>query len=79
MLHGGQCSRGQVQAWVLNRYCYQSHIPLKDAALLSRAYDRELRREWRKRIEEHDGRGDNEGGIERWLVLAEGVMTINAQ
>ena len=20
MLHGGQCSRGQVQAWALNRY-----------------------------------------------------------
>ena len=73
LLHGGQCTRGQVQAWVLNRYCYQSHIPLKDAALLSRTHDRELRREWRKRIAEHDGGGDNEGGIERWLILAEGV------
>lgn len=73
LLHGGQCDLGQVQAWVLNRYCYQSHIPLKDAALLSRTRDRELRREWRRRIEEHDGDDDNEGGIERWLVLAEGV------
>ena len=73
LLHGGQCSLGQVQAWVLNRYCYQSHIPLKDAALISRTQDRELRREWRRRIEEHDGDGHNEGGIERWLVLAEGV------
>ncbi len=73
LLHGGQCSLGQVQAWVLNRYCYQSHIPLKDAALISRTHDRELRREWRHRIEEHDGDGQNEGGIERWLVLAEGV------
>ena len=84
-LHGGRCTHGQVQAWVLNRYCYQSHIPLKDAALLSRMEDLALRREWRKRIEDHDGsasgegrgeasgEGGNEGGIERWLVLAEGV------
>jgi pyrroloquinoline-quinone synthase len=73
LLHGGQCTRGQVQAWVLNRYYYQSHIPLKDAALISRTEDRALRREWRTRIEEHDGGPGNEGGIERWLVLAEGV------
>ncbi len=73
LLHGGKCSRGQVQAWVLNRFYYQSRIPLKDAALMSRAEDPALRREWRHRIEEHDGGGDNEGGIERWLVLAEAV------
>ena len=73
LLHGGKCTHGQVQAWVLNRYCYQSHIPLKDAALLSRMEDLDLRREWRKRIEDHDGSKGNEGGIERWLVLAEGV------
>ncbi|WP_340117224.1 pyrroloquinoline-quinone synthase PqqC [Pelagibius sp. 7325] len=77
LLHGGRCNHGQVQAWVLNRYCYQSHIPLKDATILSRMEDLELRREWRKRIEDHDGsaqgEGGNEGGIERWLVLAEGV------
>ncbi len=74
LLHGGGCSHGQVQAWVLNRFCYQSHIPMKDAALLSRCEDLELRREWRKRIEDHDGTGGgNEGGIERWLVLAEAV------
>ena len=73
LLHGGKCTHGQVQAWVLNRYCYQSHIPLKDAALLSRMEDLALRREWRKRIEDHDGSEGNEGGIERWLVLAEAV------
>ncbi|MEO1231930.1 MAG: pyrroloquinoline-quinone synthase PqqC [Myxococcota bacterium] len=73
LLHGGKLSRGQVQAWVLNRYCYQSAIPRKDAALLSRIDDHELRREWRRRIIDHDGAKDDEGGIERWLVLAEGV------
>ncbi len=73
LLHGGTCSQGQVQAWVLNRFYYQSRIPLKDAALMSRCEDPDLRREWRHRIEEHDGGPDNPGGIERWLVLAEGV------
>jgi pyrroloquinoline-quinone synthase len=73
LLHGGKLSRGQVQAWVLNRFYYQSRIPLKDAALLSRMEDPALRRAWRKRIEEHDGGPGNEGGIERWLVLADAV------
>ena len=33
MLHGGQMNKGQVQAWALNRYCYQDAVPRKDAAL----------------------------------------------
>ena len=73
LLHGGQCDHGQVQAWVLNRFYYQASIPMKDAALMSRTEDPELRREWRSRMEDHDGAGDNEGGIERWLRLAEAV------
>lgn len=73
LLHGGKLNQGQVQAWVLNRYCYQNAIPRKDAALISRISDVELRREWRRRIEDHDGSGPGEGGIERWLVLAETV------
>ena len=73
LLHGGALNRGQVQAWVLNRYYYQSRIPLKDAALISRAEDPELRRAWRRRIEAHDGREGKAGGLERWLVLADGV------
>lgn len=73
LLHGGKLELGQVQAWVLNRYCYQSAIPRKDAALLSRIDDHEFRREWRRRIIDHDGAKDDQGGIERWLILAEGV------
>lgn len=73
LLHGGKLSQGQVQAWVLNRYCYQSAIPRKDAALIARARDSDFRREWRRRIEDHDGREAGDGGIERWMVLAEGV------
>ena len=73
LLHGGGLDQGQVQAWVLNRYYYQSRIPMKDAALMSRVSDPELRRQWRRRIVDHDGSAPGEGGIARWLVLAEGV------
>ncbi len=73
MLHGGKCDKAQVQAWVINRYYYQTHIPLKDAAFMSRVEDPELRRAWRSRIEDHDGTAENEGGIKRWLRLAEAV------
>ena len=73
MLHNGKCTRTQVQAWVINRYYYQSHIPLKDAAFMSRVDDPALRRAWRSRIEDHDGSDNNEGGINRWLRLAEAV------
>jgi pyrroloquinoline-quinone synthase len=73
LLHGGKLDKGQVQAWALNRYCYQSGVPRKDAALMSRVHDRELRREWVHRILDHDGAEGEEGGIERWLVLTEAL------
>ena len=73
MLHGGKMNFGQVQAWALNRYVYQSAIPRKDAALMAKLEDRELRREWIHRIHDHDGLGDEAGGIERWLRLTDGL------
>ncbi|AKR54822.1 Pyrroloquinoline-quinone synthase [Devosia sp. H5989] len=73
LLHGGKLDKGQVQAWALNRYYYQSSIPIKDAVVLSRFRDRNIRLEWRHRIEDHDGNFDTEGGIERWIKLTEGL------
>ena len=73
LLHGGKLNKGQVQAWALNRYYYQSTIPLKDAVVISRFRDRGIRQEWRHRIEDHDGEPGTEGGIERWLKLTEGL------
>ena len=55
LLHGGKLDKGQVQAWALNRYYYQSSIPIKDAVVISRFRDRATRVEWRHRIEDHDG------------------------
>jgi pyrroloquinoline-quinone synthase len=73
LLHGGKLNKGQVQAWALNRYYYQSTIPIKDAVVISRFRDRGIRLEWRHRIEDHDGDRGTEGGIERWLKLTEGL------
>ena len=73
LLHDGRLNKGQVQAWALNRFCYQAGVPRKDAALMSRAFDRELRREWIHRMLDHDGGGGEEGGIERWLRLTDAL------
>ena len=71
MMHEGKLTRGQLQAWALNRYYYQSRIPIKDATILARSEDAEFRRAWRKRIFDHDGDATHPGGIEKWLRLVE--------
>ena len=73
LLHDGKLNKGQVQAWALNRYVYQAAIPRKDASLIGRCEDRDLRREWLHRITDHDGVGDEQGGIDRWLILTDGL------
>jgi coenzyme PQQ biosynthesis protein C len=73
LLHGGKLNKTQVQAWALNRFYYQAMIPIKDATILSRMEDPELRRIWRQRIVDHDGEHAGDGGIERWLVLTDGL------
>ena len=73
LLHGGKCTKGQVQAWALNRYYYQAMIPVKDASLIARCDDPALRREWRRRLVDHDGESEGDGGIARWLKLTDGL------
>ncbi|MBM0106118.1 pyrroloquinoline-quinone synthase PqqC [Steroidobacter sp. S1-65] len=73
MLNSGRATREQIQGWVANRYYYQINIPRKDAAILANCPDREVRRQWVERILDHDGHGDDAGGIEAWLRLAEAV------
>jgi coenzyme PQQ biosynthesis protein C len=73
LLHGGKLSKGQVQAWALNRFYYQSIIPMKDAAIVARSEDPGFRRIWRQRIIDHDGTEGEEGGIERWLKLTDAL------
>lgn len=75
LMNAGELSHGQMQAWALNRYCYQYIIPKKDAIILSRSEDPSFRREWRKRLHDHDGEdgSDNYGGLARWIKLATGI------
>lgn len=73
LMHAGELTRQQLQAWVLNRYYYQTRIPIKDALILSKSEDPAFRRMWIHRIVDHDGATEGEGGLELWLRLAEGV------
>src|SRR4051812_37170328 len=72
-MNDGRLSRRQIQGWVANRFYYQANIPRKDAAILANCPDREVRRRWIRRICDHDGTADGEGGIEAWLRLGEAV------
>jgi pyrroloquinoline-quinone synthase len=69
-MHEGGLTPGQLQAWALNRYYYQSRVPIKDAIVLSRSEDPTFRRAWRKRLLDQDG-ATNAGGLECWVQLAE--------
>ena len=71
LMRDGALNRGQVQAWALNRYYYQSRIPIKDSALMSRIVDADLRREWSQRVVDHDGTREGQGGVAKWLHLCE--------
>ncbi|MFC5529822.1 pyrroloquinoline-quinone synthase PqqC [Cohnella yongneupensis] len=70
-MHEGKLNPAQLRAWIANRFYYQKNIPVKDALILSKLPSREERREWIKRIIDHDGREGNEGGIEAWIRLGE--------
>jgi pyrroloquinoline-quinone synthase len=73
MLNSGGATPAQIRGWVANRFYYQINIPIKDAAILANCTDREVRRAWVQRILDHDGYGEDPGGIESWLRLAEAV------
>ncbi len=72
-MNQGELGPEQIRCWVANRFCYQAAIPRKDAAIIANCPDREVRRRWLRRIVDHDGTADGEGGIEAWLRLGEAV------
>ncbi|XBS71486.1 pyrroloquinoline-quinone synthase PqqC [Acerihabitans sp. KWT182] len=72
-MQAGRATREQIQGWVANRFYYQTSIPLKDAAIMANCPHPEVRRKWVRRILDHDGHGDGDGGIEAWLRLGEAV------
>ena len=76
MMHEGRLTQPQLQQWVLNRYYYQTRIPIKDAIILSKSEDPAFRRLWIHRIHDHDGAQEGEGGLALWLRLAGGSGSI---
>jgi len=72
-MHAGQLSREELRLWVMNRFYYQTRIPIKDAIILSKSEDPSFRRAWIRRIGDHDGSSDGEGGLYEWLLLAKAV------
>ena len=73
LMRDGKLTKGQVQAWALNRYYYQSRIPIKDSVMMSRLIDADLRRIWSQRVIDHDGTREGEGGLRKWLHLCQGL------
>jgi pyrroloquinoline-quinone synthase len=73
MMYEGKLTKEQLQCWVANRFYYQIAIPMKDGAILSNCPDVEVRKQWIVRITDHDGVGDNVGGIEAWIQLGHAV------
>ncbi|MCD9878781.1 pyrroloquinoline-quinone synthase PqqC [Streptomyces guryensis] len=70
-MHSGDLSQDELRRWIVNRFHYQRHIPVKDALITAKLDTPVLRRMWLRRIQDHDGLQDREGGIERWLRLGE--------
>lgn len=69
LMASGELNREQIQGWVANRFYYQITIPRKDSAIMANCPDRETRRKWMQRVMDHDGYGDDPGGIEAWIQL----------
>jgi pyrroloquinoline-quinone synthase len=78
-MDAGDLTREELQRWVTNRFYYQRCIPLKDAAILSNCPDVAVRREWIRRIIDHDGTTDGDGGTESWVRLGEAVGVAREQ
>ncbi|MFI1886201.1 pyrroloquinoline-quinone synthase PqqC [Streptomyces jumonjinensis] len=70
-MHQGALTPAELRRWIINRFHYQRRIPVKDALILAKFDDSALRRSWLRRIQDHDGAAEGEGGIERWLRLGE--------
>src|SRR5262245_18156336 len=71
LMHEGKLTRRQLQAWIENRFYYQAMIPKKDSVIMAKMTEATERRAWIQRIIDHDGTREHEGGIHKWLVLAE--------
>lgn len=72
-MHEGSLTKNEIKTWVRNRYYYQTRIPMKDSSILTKTEDPRFRRDWVRRVRDHDGDEKSTGGLELWLRLGDGV------
>src|SRR4029077_14267478 len=72
LMHAGKLTRDDLAAWTLNRYYYQTRIPIKDAIIVSKSEDPAFRRAWIRRIHDHDGDGPDTGGLGQRQAVGHG-------
>jgi pyrroloquinoline-quinone synthase len=78
-MHQGLCTPVELRSWALNRYYYQTRIPIKDALILAKSEDSAFRRLWLERIRDQDGDAEGEGGLAQWRRLAEALGVTRAE
>ena len=72
-MRDGQLTRGQVQAWALNRYYYQARIPARTPTSSRACRPRRCAGNGGGASIDHDGESEDTGGIARWLKLTDGL------
>ncbi|NUP04452.1 MAG: pyrroloquinoline-quinone synthase PqqC [Polyangiaceae bacterium] len=72
-MNKGSLSRADLRTWVVNRYYYETRIPIADALICAKSEDLSFRRAWRQRLVDHDGDDNVEGGLHKWVRLAGAV------
>tara|TARA_B110000046_G_scaffold130449_1_gene136990 strand:- start:1261 stop:2793 length:1533 start_codon:yes stop_codon:yes gene_type:complete len=75
LLQSGRASKEMLQMWAANRYYYQDTIPRKDAAIIAKCPDSQVRGTWCKHIQTHDV--DNALGEWLYLTRALGLVDID--
>jgi pyrroloquinoline-quinone synthase len=71
LLHQGKLSKKQLQAWAVNRFYFQKSIPIKDAIILSKCPEIEVRRMWITRLLKREGLQRDMGDVDGWIAFSE--------
>jgi pyrroloquinoline-quinone synthase len=71
LLYLGKLSPHQIKVWIINRYYFLKFVPVKDAIIMSKCTDPELRKLWLIRLARRVGIGGCLGDMQGWEMFAE--------